>query len=501
MKKNNLILIAFLYVGVIYGQKMNIEVNPKAKAYSVDSIQINASVDKVYSLITNINDWPKWFEGVSQVQIDGVPEKGKAFIWKAKGYKIKSMIHTIQPLSAIGWTGSIWWINAVHNWQFVCLPGGSTKVIVKESFEGFGSSLMKNSLKTDMRNDLISLKTESEKQIVKIADTRSTESNSKLSIFAETNHQWTGIAISQQDRVFVNFPRWSDDTPISVAQIVDGKIIPYPNEAWNNWDSKEIVKNKFICVQSVVVDNLNRLWVLDPGYELSTDRIQGAHIYVFNLENDSLIRDYSIPIADITDNSYLNDICIDNQKGIAYISDSNIGGIVILDLKTGKVRRVLGNHHSTLSEVNQIVIEGYVRNHAVSSDGIALDPDKKTLYYCALMGENVYRVPTRFLLDTTLNEKQLGNYVEKFAKTGANDGIAFDKKGNLYLSSLEKNAISIVDSKGVVQELVSNDKIQWPDSFSFDSNEILYFTTSQIHLPKEKRSTYKIFKLTLRRIR
>jgi uncharacterized membrane protein len=162
MKKINLLLIALFSGGIIYGQQMNVEVNPRAKAYSVDSIQINAPVDRVYSLIANITDWPKWFEGVTEVHMNGKAEEGKTFTWKAQGYKMKSKIHTVHVNCTIGWTGKMWWIKAVHNWYFESLPNGTTKVIVKESFGGFGSSLMNNSLKNDMRKDLVCLKKESE---------------------------------------------------------------------------------------------------------------------------------------------------------------------------------------------------------------------------------------------------------------------------------------------------------------------------------------------------
>ena len=162
MKKKFLLLIAIIYGGVCYGQMMNIEVNSKAKVYSVDSVQINADIHKVYSLISNINDWPGWFEGVTEVHLEGNVEEGKSFIWKAQGHKIKSKIHTVKPDCAFGWTGKMWWIKAVHNWYFKSLPNGGTEVIVKESFGGLGSSFMKNSVRKDMRNDLVCLKKESE---------------------------------------------------------------------------------------------------------------------------------------------------------------------------------------------------------------------------------------------------------------------------------------------------------------------------------------------------
>lgn len=162
MKKNYLLMMALIYGGVIYGQNMNIEANSTAKVYSVDSIQINANIHTVYSLFANINDWPGWFEGVTEVNMKGDAEEGKCFAWKAEGFKMKSRIHTVQPNNAFGWTGKMWWITAVHNWSFESLPNGDTEVIVKESFGGFGSSLLKNSMKKDMRNDLACLKNESE---------------------------------------------------------------------------------------------------------------------------------------------------------------------------------------------------------------------------------------------------------------------------------------------------------------------------------------------------
>jgi sugar lactone lactonase YvrE len=321
----------------------------------------------------------------------------------------------------------------------------------------------------------------------------------ELTIFAESNSQWTGIAIDKNERVFVNFPRWSAETPISVAEIINGKTIPFPNLEWNNWDSSTIVQRKFICVQSVYVDNLNILWVLDTGYELQKDNTKKAHLYGFNLTTNTLEKEFVLPIEVISAKSYLNDFRIDNQKQIAYFTDSQVGGIVILDMKTNEIRRILAQHKSTLTEVEKIVVEGYERKHPVHSDGIELDAKKQYLYYSSLMGENVYRIPTKVILNKNLTDVELGKYVEKFAKTGANDGIIFDKKGNLYLTSLEKNAISKVDKKGYFTEIISNEDIKWPDSFAFNKTGDVLFTTSQIHIPREKRGTYKIFKLRLKK--
>ena len=46
-------------------------------------------------------------------------------------------------------------------------------------------------------------------------------------------HQVTGVALSKTGRIFVNFPDWSDHHSFSVAEIVNGKPQPFPNEKWN----------------------------------------------------------------------------------------------------------------------------------------------------------------------------------------------------------------------------------------------------------------------------
>ncbi len=44
---------------------------------------------------------------------------------------------------------------------------------------------------------------------------------------ASFDHQVTGVAVSEDGRIFVNFPRWFEDSPISVAEITkDGKLHP-----------------------------------------------------------------------------------------------------------------------------------------------------------------------------------------------------------------------------------------------------------------------------------
>ena len=75
---------------------------------------------------------------------------------------------------------------------------------------------------------------------------------------AQSERLWTGVAVSQEGRIFVNFPRWSTDVPVSVAEVkMSGEIVPYPDMAWSGWTSDDSPEDSFVCVQSVFIDNVS----------------------------------------------------------------------------------------------------------------------------------------------------------------------------------------------------------------------------------------------------
>jgi sugar lactone lactonase YvrE len=85
--------------------------------------------------------------------------------------------------------------------------------------------------------------------------------------------------------------------------------------------------------------------------------------------------------------SYLNDVRVDlRNNDTAYLTDSGMGGIVVLDLSTGAARRPLDGHPFVLAEPNvSIVIDGKPvlgpdgTAPQTNSDGIALSPDGEYL--------------------------------------------------------------------------------------------------------------------------
>ena len=224
----------------------------------------------------------------------------------------------------------------------------------------------------------------------------------------------TGVTVSRHGRIFVNFPRWGDDVPFTVAELVNGKAVAFPNAQINDWPGRNLPnpnafadeaanQSHLVNVQSVVVDPDDRLWALDTGAPKLKNIVPGGpKLVCIDLTTNKVIRTILLPPTTAGTNSYMNDIRFDltvgetgpqdpqtmigsrsaadpnkgapdpshpdaerspgqssNEDagskihGTAYITDSSSqgpNGIVVVDLATGKSMRRLNQHVSTLGE-------------------------------------------------------------------------------------------------------------------------------------------------------
>ncbi|UCH11175.1 MAG: hypothetical protein JSU61_04610 [Fidelibacterota bacterium] len=323
-----------------------------------------------------------------------------------------------------------------------------------------------------------------------------------LTEVATSESLWTGVAVSEEGRIFVNYPRWFESVTVSVAELLpSGETVPYPDETWNSWNPDLPFREQFVCVQSVVVDKNDNLWILDPAPAwLTRGAPGGPKLLKVDLTTDQVIQIIHFDAHIAPPGSYLNDVRVDNRRNWAYLTDSGLGAIVAVDLSTRQARRVLANHPSTKAEDVVLVIEGqeYLSGDGsrpqIHSDGIALDAHGRYLYYQALTGHSLYRIPTAALHDTALSASELASKVELFATPGPADGIAFGTDGHLYLTSLELNAVRRVTPSGKVRMVVQDTRLKWPDSFAVSPDNTIYVTTSQIHLLGRITEPFRILK-------
>ncbi|EKT4454829.1 L-dopachrome tautomerase-related protein [Pseudomonas sp. yb_9] len=309
----------------------------------------------------------------------------------------------------------------------------------------------------------------------------------------------TGVTVSETGRIFINFPRWGDDVPFTVAEIAHGQLVPYPDLKTNSAVPDD-PEEGFISVQSVVADGQGRVWVLDTAAPKFSPPIPGgAKLVAIDLATNTIVKTLVFPRDVILPSTYVNDVRFDfrvGKQGVAYVTDSSVsgpGGIIVMDLATGQATRRLSGAQATSVDSTFIpVIEGkpaLITKNAngeaallqVASDGIALSNDGKTLYFCPLSSRHLYSVPTALLRDQNVSEAELEAAVVDLGEKGASDGLEADADGTVYAGDYEHNAIVKRAADGHWQTLAQDPRMLWPDTLSIGPDGYLYFTANQLH--------------------
>jgi len=244
-----------------------------------------------------------------------------------------------------------------------------------------------------------------------------------LTPVASFDHQVTGVAVTTDGRRFVNFPRWTEDSPMSVAEVApDGSVRAYPDARWNSWRNVRAnelpVSDHFVCVQSVVPDGQGNLWVVDAGAPGNEKILEGAPKLVrISLSTNQVTKVIAIPGDVALQGTYLNDIRFSPDGSTAYITDSGTrGAIIVVDLASGRSWRTLdGSPTTQIDKTVTVMLDGRPlrrpdgRQPAFAADGIALSNDGRTLYWQALTGQTLYAIDTA-LLRQPVGEKEQGRH-------------------------------------------------------------------------------------------
>jgi sugar lactone lactonase YvrE len=336
----------------------------------------------------------------------------------------------------------------------------------------------------------------------------------------------TGVTVSHKGRIFVNFPRWGDEVPFTVSEIRDGQPIAYPDKVINQADPNDQAA-AFVSVQSVVVDPVDRLWILDTGSPMfQPTKYGGPKLVCIDLTSNKVIKKILIPQDVALPSTYLNDVRFDlrrgSSEGMAFITDSSQNGpngIIVVDLASGKSWRRLHDHPSTKAEQLQTFLpivegrpflehqpDGSVKQGAsMGSDGIAISSDGARLYYCPLGSRKLYSVDTDALANQSLDEREVGSTVTNEGdRGGASDGLESDAAGYIYSTNYEHNAILRRSPSGQWETVTHDPRLLWPDTLSLSVDGYLYVTANQLHRQARfhngrdlRRKPYTLFRIRI----
>ena len=254
------------------------------------------------------------------------------------------------------------------------------------------------------------------------------------------------------------------------------------------------------ALQSVLgweIDENNKAWFLDQGHIEGAPCIDGAQkIVCWDLTRNELVESVKIPDAIASYKaSFQNDLVVDNKNGFIYIADSGIfsdpleGGLIVYNMRTKELRRVLHQHDSTQD------VPGYWfkiagkpvwkdRPMRTGADGIALAADRKTLYWSPLTGRNLYCIATSLLQDMSTPHEEVEKAVVDLGDKGRtnSDGLGADNKGNIYYTMLEGRGIGIYNPKEkTFKPFVTDERMIWVDGMTFDNRGNLVFNNNRLH--------------------
>ena len=306
----------------------------------------------------------------------------------------------------------------------------------------------------------------------------------------------SGIAVNQENRVFLGFPRHSDDhDQPALMELIQGKLHPYPNSALGRPQQGNYTK-WLVSPHGMFVDSNDVLWVLDDGKISGHSSIpQGAaKVVAIDTHTNKVVKTVVITPPVLNDSSHYNDLRIDlthGKEGTLYIANSGFKqrySLVVIDVASGQQREVLVDHPSTSPDPGFMA---FIENKPVvfnaenpklpqgGIDGVSLSPDSKTFYWTSLSGRKLFSLPTALLSDFSVSEARLEQAVKFEGEHPANDGMAEDEKGNLYFGAYEQQSLVKRDTKGEFYLLDHNVRdLGWPDGLAY-RNGYLYTTLGQ----------------------
>lgn len=143
------------------------EIDRSAPAIATGELDIAASPEVVWDVISNIEAWPSWNPDVKTATLEGPLAVGSVFRWRAGGVSLTSTLGAVDSPREFSWSGRAMGIRAIHTFRFEPSDGG-TLARSEESWAGLVPTLLRGysrrTLDRGIRSVLRLLKDEAERR-------------------------------------------------------------------------------------------------------------------------------------------------------------------------------------------------------------------------------------------------------------------------------------------------------------------------------------------------
>ena len=298
---------------------------------------------------------------------------------------------------------------------------------------------------------------------------------------------FNGITRSKDGRLFSPFQRQEKGKGLELGEWKDAKPVAYPDEAWNAWKSGEDPAKAFVAVNAIRIGPDGDLWVLDKGApEFGAAPLPGgAKLVRIDLRENRVAKVYPLDAA-TTEKSFVDDFRFNGRN--VYLTDAGQPGLIVLDLDSGKLRRVLDGHWSTVAQrpltgENEVLIDPKKKPVAIHADQLEVSPDGSIVYYQPCTGP-LYRIATKWLDDAKASDEERARHVSIHAGTVATGGTAIDAAGNIYASDTDALRILKIAPDGATSTLVQDPRLVWVDAMWIDEDGGLWIPAAQMNRTK-----------------
>lgn len=111
------------------------EIDVQAPVVVRRDIVIDAPLQRVWRLLTDVPSWPEWQPDITAAAADHPLRVDGTFRWSTAGLDIESTVYSLQAPHRILWGGSSYGINGIHLWTFDTI-GSSVHGRTEESWDG-----------------------------------------------------------------------------------------------------------------------------------------------------------------------------------------------------------------------------------------------------------------------------------------------------------------------------------------------------------------------------
>jgi sugar lactone lactonase YvrE len=208
---------------------------------------------------------------------------------------------------------------------------------------------------------------------------------------------------------------------------------------------------------------------------------------LMDIESKEVVDSYEFPneVAPYK-SSFLNDIVVDVVEQVGYLSSTEFetarGAVVMYDRRK-KTSRRFEHNPSTRAENRTFHVHAF-ENQGFPTDGIALTPDRKRVYWCALSGLGLYSISTKAFRESS--EAAEASLISHGEKPDISDGMAFGSDGSLFFGGLQTDAlyrwhpesgVPVIEAQVLGQ---SKKELYWVDTLTFDNRGKLLVTSNRL---------------------